>query len=179
MSPGLKLYYLRTRVKKVTQTVMAKELGVRQATISNIEQGLSQPSLPLLRELCRYFDVTPTYLLDDEGPLEVGAADRWSSRRGLITTGLYLEVPVADVRQLDGSVLVAVRPGQAIFDEEAANARLRGGRGSLEETLRGEQARHRLQQKELQRALDAERQASRLRRRGHKESSRSEGQGES
>lgn len=180
MSLGLKLYYLRTRVKKITQTVMAKDLGIRQATISNIEQGLSQPSLPLLRQLCEYFDVTPTYLLDDDGGLEAGEADKWSNRHGLATSGQYLEVPESALHELESkspngkNYLIALLPGTPVYDEEAAKTRARHGSGDLIEAYRVELAKRRRTAKALRAQLDAERHASRLRRRGAKGASKEE-----
>ena len=169
MSLGLKLYYLRTRVKKVTQTVMARELKIRQATISNVEQGLSQPSLPLLRTLSEYFDVTPTYLLDEDGPIELTATDRWSNRRGLATAGQFLEVPKSAIHELDGdSSLVAMLPGTPVYDEAAARARATRNEADLAQAHRGEIARRTEMERELRSELETERYASRLRRRGGK-----------
>ncbi|MCA8971147.1 MAG: helix-turn-helix transcriptional regulator [Planctomycetes bacterium] len=168
MSLGLKLYYLRTRVKKVTQTTMAKELRIRQATISNIEQGLSQPSLPLLRAFCRYFDVTPTYLLDEDGQIELGPAERWSHRHGLATAGNFLEVRKNAVQPIDDSdtLLVAMLPGTPVYDEEAARKRATSSTGELKQAFHDELDERRSREAELRRELENERRASRLRRRG-------------
>jgi len=176
MSLGLKLYYLRTRVKKVTQTVMAKDLKIRQATISNIEQGLSQPSLPLLRAFCRYFDVTPTYLLDEDGSLVTGPAVRWSGRHGLVGAGQYVEVPKKALLELpeSASCLVALLPGTPVYDEEAARARARGSRTDLTDAYKLEVARRRSETEELRRELESERRASRMRRRGHSKATNAE-----
>jgi DNA-binding XRE family transcriptional regulator len=67
----LKLFYLRTRLKREAQGVTAKILGVRPATMSHLEQGRSLPTLPMLLALCKHYDVTPTYLLDDERPIDL------------------------------------------------------------------------------------------------------------
>jgi len=166
MSLGLKLYYLRTRERQITQATMARELRVRQATISNLEQDISRPSLELLLALCRYFDVTPTWLLDDEGPLEPQASDRWSNRNGLTTTGQYLEVEARALHPLPGErFLVAMLPGTPILDEEAARIRATDGE-DLESKLEVEQQRRRRQNRELRRELERERTTKRLRRRG-------------
>lgn len=168
MSLGLKLYYLRTRVKKVTQTTMAKDLRIRQATISNIEQGLSQPSLPLLRAFCRYFDVTPTYLLDEEGRIELGPSERWSHRHGLATTGQFLEVQANALQRLGNTdgYLVALLPGTPIYDEEAARKRATADESELRQAYREELDARREREAELRRELEGERYASRMRRRG-------------
>lgn len=76
----LKLYFLRTREKKMTQKKVATELAIRQATLSNLEQGSSMPSLDILMKLCEFYNVTPTWLLDDGAPLCPTANDRWTVR---------------------------------------------------------------------------------------------------
>lgn len=76
----LKLYYLRTREKKMTQKKVATELEIRQATLSNLEQGSSMPSLDILMKLCEFYNVTPTWLLDDSAPLCPTGNDRWAAR---------------------------------------------------------------------------------------------------
>lgn len=168
MSLGLKLYYLRTRVKKVTQTTMSKDLRIRQATISNIEQGLSQPSLPLLRALCRYFDVTPTYLLDEEGAIELGPAERWSHRHGLASAGNFLEVRKNAVQAIDDaeSFLVAMLPGTPVYDEDAARKRLTSSSLELQNAFQSELDARLERETKLRRELEGERRASRMRRRG-------------
>ena len=83
----LKLFYLRTRYKREPQGVTAKTLGVRPATMSHLEQGRSLPTLPMLEALSRHYDVTPTYLLDDERPIEPQSRDRWSERNSVIGRG--------------------------------------------------------------------------------------------
>lgn len=163
---GLKLYYLRTRRKQVTQMAMAKELGIRQATISNLEQDISQPSLPLLRVLCDYFDVTPSYLLDDEGPLEPSPTERWSRRHQLVAVGQYLELGSNAIHELPGGQrLVAVLPGISVYDENAAKQRAAGD-ASLADAHVLQVERKRRQEQDLRQQLESERQASRMRRRG-------------
>jgi len=167
VSIGLKLYYLRSRSKQVTQTVMAKELGIRQATISNIEQDLSTPSLGLLLTLCKYFDVTPTFVLDDDGPLEPRPSDHWSNRHGLVTTGEYVEVPQSAVQNLGSSYLITLEPGTLILDEDAARARASGmSETQIAELSAIEKSKNQTKRNDLRRQLELERQASRLRRRG-------------
>ncbi len=165
-SLGLKLYYQRTRVKKATQMIMAKELGIRQATISNLEQDISQPSLPLLRVLCEYFDITPTYLLDPELPLDAGPGELWSNRQTLIGTGQYLEVTEKAIHGLkDGQQLVAILPGTVVYDEEAARMRA-NGHDDLAAKNKHEINARRRREEDLRKELENERHASRMRRRG-------------
>ena len=114
----LKLFYLRTRLKREAQGVTAKILGVRPATMSHLEQGRSLPTLPMLLALCKHYDVTPTYLLDDERPIDPTGRDRWSERDGVVARGNWLEVPEgAMVTTHDGVRLVAVQMVAWALDE--------------------------------------------------------------
>ena len=105
----LKLFYLRTRHKREPQGVTAKTLGVRPATMSHLEQGRSMPTLPMLFALCQHYDVTPTYLLDDECGIEPRPCDRWSERSATASRGDWLEVPDgAAIKTNDGVWLCPV-----------------------------------------------------------------------
>ena len=97
----LKLYYLRTREKKMTQKKVATELAIRQATLSNLEQGSSMPSLDILMKLCKFYNITPTWLLDDGAPLVPGPNDRWSARARV--RGRAKATPAAE-RKLSGEM---------------------------------------------------------------------------
>lgn len=121
----LKLFYLRTRLKREAQGVTAKLLGVRPATMSHLEQGRSLPTLPMLLALCKHYDVTPTYLLDDDRPIDPLARDRWSERENVVSRGNWLEVPEgAMVTTHDGARLVAVQPGARFYDASAQAQRM-------------------------------------------------------
>ncbi|MBX3462116.1 MAG: helix-turn-helix transcriptional regulator [Planctomycetes bacterium] len=121
----LKLFYLRTRLKREAQGVTAKILGVRPATMSHLEQGRSLPTLPMLLALCTHYDVTPSYLLDDERPIDPGIRDRWSERGNVVGRGSWLEVPEgAMVTTHDGVRLVAVQPGARHYDAAAQAQRM-------------------------------------------------------
>lgn len=121
----LKLFYLRTRYKREPQGVTARVLGVRPATMSHLEQGRSLPTLPMLMALSRHYDVSPTYLLDDERPIEPQARDRWSERNNLIARGHWLEVPDgAAIRTNDGVLLCPVMSGSRFYDSTAQAERI-------------------------------------------------------
>ena len=121
----LKLFYLRTRYKREPQGVTAKTLGVRPATMSHLEQGRSLPTLPMLEALSRHYDVTPTYLLDDERPIEPQARDRWTERNSVICRGDWLEVPDgAAIKTADGVWLCPVMGGAQFYDSTAQAQRM-------------------------------------------------------
>ncbi len=50
----------------ITQIGLGDAIGVRQSTISEIERGSNQPSVPVLYKLADYFGVKPGYFLDGE-----------------------------------------------------------------------------------------------------------------
>jgi len=121
----LKLFYLRTRYKREPQGVTARILGVRPATMSHLEQGRSLPTLPMLMALSRHYDVSPTYLLDDERPSEPHARDRWSERTKRSSRGHWLEVPEgAAIRTNDGVLLCPVMSGSRFYDSTAQAERI-------------------------------------------------------
>ncbi len=121
----LKLFYLRTRYKREPQGVTAKTLGVRPATMSHLEQGRSLPTLPMLQALCQHYDVTPTYLLDDDRPIEPQPRDRWRERNSVICRGDWLEVPDGSaIKTSDGVWLCPVMGGARFYDSTAQAQRM-------------------------------------------------------
>lgn len=121
----LKLFYLRTRFKREPQGVTARALGVRPATMSHLEQGRSLPTLPMMMALCKHYDVTPSYLLDDERPIEPQARDRWCERNSIICRGDWLEVPEgAAIGTADGQLLCPVMSGSRYYDSTAQAQRM-------------------------------------------------------
>lgn len=154
----LKLFYLRTRLKREAQGVTAKTLGVRPATMSHLEQGRSLPTLPMMLALCKHYDVTPTYLLDDDRPIEPTSRDRWSERGNLIARGSWLEVPEGSwVTTNDGTRLCPVLAGARFYDAIAQAQRMTcadgAAAGKLEESIA--EARD-LQDRELEAVLSRE-----------------------
>jgi len=51
--------------RKMTQSVLAKKLGVTRGTIANWESGTSNPSIEILLELSRMFEVSVDYLIKE------------------------------------------------------------------------------------------------------------------
>lgn len=160
---GLKVFYLRTRVRDISQQQLADDLGIRQATLSNIERGTSLPTMPLLLELCKYFDVTPTFLIDEERGVVPLPSDRWSLRNSLVTAGMWIEVPKRSLIDLGaGKVLCPLLPGEAFYDDEARQQRVKDKRVKVLEALYDAR---RSQERALVRALKGELQAHPQRRR--------------
>jgi transcriptional regulator with XRE-family HTH domain len=57
------------QLQEVSQTVLARAVGVAPAYISQIEAGLRRPSLKVLDRICAALDVRVSALLDEELPL--------------------------------------------------------------------------------------------------------------
>ncbi len=164
---GLKLFFLRTRERRISQTRMARDLGIRQATVSNLEQGLSSPGLALLKALSEYFGVSADYLIRDEIPCRPLPIHRLDNLGHLAAPAQYLEVPSSALHRLpQGTWLVALMAGTPAYDEEAARRRTQESEVDLIQAWRKECMRRQREDRALQEELDRERQRSRLRRRG-------------
>ena len=93
--------------------------------MSHLEQGRSQPTLPMLLALCNHYDVTPTYLLDDSRSIDPTGRDRWTERDNVVARGDWMEVPEgAMVTTHDGVRLVAVQTGARYYDASAQAQRM-------------------------------------------------------
>lgn len=80
MSFGLKLKELREE-KNLTQTELAKELGVSLKTISNYETKNARPrTQEMYRKIANFFDVDINYLLTVEDNFALDARDKFGYR---------------------------------------------------------------------------------------------------
>ncbi|MBQ8444110.1 MAG: helix-turn-helix transcriptional regulator [Clostridia bacterium] len=50
----------------VSQTEVAKAVGISASAYSNYEQGIREPSYEILKKLCEYYNVSADYLLGIE-----------------------------------------------------------------------------------------------------------------
>ena len=57
-----KLKLLR-KEKGVLQRDVAKAIGISESSYSNYEQGTREPSIEIIKALCRYYKVTSDYLI--------------------------------------------------------------------------------------------------------------------
>lgn len=62
MSFGKRLKELR-RSKKISQTDLANQIGVRQSMITQYENSSSMPSIEMMIEIAKYLDVSIDYLV--------------------------------------------------------------------------------------------------------------------
>lgn len=56
------------RKNGITQATLAKEIGIAQATISDIETEKTSPTAETIKKIAEYFGVTADYLLGIERP---------------------------------------------------------------------------------------------------------------
>lgn len=52
--------------KGVTQKDVAKAIGVTTSAYANYEQGIREPSIDILKNLCKYYNVSADYLIGIE-----------------------------------------------------------------------------------------------------------------
>ena len=74
---NMKLKLLREKFK-ITQTKIAKDIGITQQAYANYEAGIREPDAIMLKKLANYFNVTVDYLLDNfdkESPNEKKITD--------------------------------------------------------------------------------------------------------
>lgn len=57
---------LLRKQKSVSQRTVAEAIGVTLSAYSNYEQGIREPSLQTLINLCKYYEVSADYLLGIE-----------------------------------------------------------------------------------------------------------------
>lgn len=70
MTVGEKIHYLRTK-HHMTMDDLARELGVQRSAINKYEKGIVvNLKRSTISSLCRVFNVSSSYFLDDDLPLE-------------------------------------------------------------------------------------------------------------
>ena len=104
MSIGARLKELRVRKNKSLQEV-ADGVGASKAHVWEIERGGSKnPSMELLIKLAEYFDVTVSYLVDEDLPRDAGEQEE-------------LMVLYRDLKRLDDKDRAAIRTLMKRFKE--------------------------------------------------------------
>ncbi len=79
----MKLRELRAKFK-VSQTELAKQVNISQKSISNYENGISDPDINTLKQLADYFHVTIDYLVEHEVPYLIDKSAWPESKRELL-----------------------------------------------------------------------------------------------
>ncbi|MDP4088303.1 MAG: cobalamin-dependent protein [Bacillota bacterium] len=97
--------------RKISQKILAGELGVAQTTIANYEQGTRFPDERVLHMLADYFGVTMDYLLGRNDVINV-------SRDSQLTAGVNYEYSKEDMKFLARHYMELVLSG----DKQTANS---------------------------------------------------------
>ena len=108
---GMRLKLLRTK-RGLTQSELAKELGISTSAVGMYEQGRREPDNRLLKKISELFSVSTDYLLsyEDDGPCEIKTAlsdmkKRLESTGGLMFNGTPLSD--GDTEKLFDAMLLA------------------------------------------------------------------------
>lgn len=79
----MRLRELRAKFK-ISQTKLAKQVNISQKSISNYENGISDPDINTLKQLADYFHVTIDYLVEHEVPYLIDKSAWPESKRELL-----------------------------------------------------------------------------------------------
>ncbi len=106
----------RRRIKDFTLTQLAEKSGLSVGLLSQIERGISSPSLKSMTQICSALDIPVSWLFDNgssENPAEKGLIVRRSSRKRLDlgSYGVKKELLSPDLGGEMQIYLVTIRPG--------------------------------------------------------------------
>ena len=106
----------RRRIKDFTLTQLAEKSGLSVGLLSQIERGISSPSLKSMTQICSALGIPVSWLFDTgstEDPAEKGLIVRRSSRKRLDlgTYGVTKELLSPDLGGEMQIYLVTIRPG--------------------------------------------------------------------
>ena len=135
----------RRRIKDLTLTELAQQSGLSVGLLSQIERGLSSPSLKSMTQICTALGVPLSWLFDSgptQNPAEKGLVVRRGSRRRLDlgTYGVTKELLSPDLGGEMQIYLVSIRPGGQSGPETYTHRGEEGGlvlTGTLELTVDG------------------------------------------
>lgn len=133
----------RRRIKGLTLTELSQQSGLSVGLLSQIERGLSSPSLKSMTQICTALGVPLSWLFDSgplESPAEKGLVVRRGSRRRLDlgTYGVTKELLSPDLGGEMQIYLVSIRPGGQSGPETYTHRGEEGGlvlTGTLELTV--------------------------------------------
>ena len=78
--------------RKVSQAVVADEIGVARSYLAGIEAGHDEPGRKVLKLLSEYYDVSLDWLASGTGPMRAGAAAALNEQEAMLL-GAYREMP--------------------------------------------------------------------------------------
>lgn len=135
----------RRRVKGLTLIELSQRSGLSVGLLSQIERGISSPSLKSMTQICTALGIPMSWLFDSgptENPAEKGLVVRRGSRRRLDlgTYGVTKELLSPDLGGEMQIYLVSIRPGGQSGPETYTHRGEEGGlvlAGTLELTVDG------------------------------------------
>lgn len=135
----------RRRIKDLTLIELSKKSGLSVGLLSQIERGLSSPSLKSMTQICAALDIPLSWLFDSsstENPAEKGLVVRRGARRRLDlgTYGVTKELLSPDLGGEMQLYLVSIRPGGQSGPETYTHRGEEGGlvlTGTLELSVDG------------------------------------------
>ena len=136
----------RRRIKDLTLTKLSQKSGMSVGLLSQIERGISSPSLKSLTQICAALGIPMSWLFDSgpiANPVERGLVVRRGSRRRLDlgTYGVTKELLSPDLGGEMQIYLVSIRPGGQSGPETYTHRGEEGGLvlvGTLELTVDGQ-----------------------------------------
>lgn len=135
----------RRRIKGLTLAQLSQHSGLSVGLLSQIERGITSPSLRSMKQICSALTIPMSWLFDSgltENPDERGLVVRRSSRRRLElgTFGVTKELLSPDIGGEMQIYLVSIRPGGQSGPETYTHRGEEGGlvlEGTLELTVDG------------------------------------------
>ena len=135
----------RRRIKDLTLSALAQQSGLSVGLLSQIERGLSSPSLKSLTQICAALGIPVSWLFDNgpaPDPVEQGLVVRRGSRRRLDlgSYGVTKELLSPDLAGEMQIYLCSIRPGGQSGPETYTHLGEEGGlvlAGTLELTVAG------------------------------------------
>jgi transcriptional regulator with XRE-family HTH domain len=135
----------RRRVRNLTLTELSQQAKLSVGLLSQIERGITSPSLKSIKQICEALGIPMSWLFDSgavESPQEKGLVVRRGSRRRLDlgTYGVTKELLSPDLGGEMQIYLVSIRPGGQSGPETYTHRGEEGGlvlSGTLELTVDG------------------------------------------
>ena len=105
--------------KGITQTELAKELGVVRSTICQYEKGNREPDMETLIKIADYFGVSIDFILDREENLDGSPAPSFNEREGKLLQYFRMLSPALQDVALDTVRVLAGIPAESDLHKKA------------------------------------------------------------
>lgn len=107
----------RRKLRQMSLQAVADRAQISVAQLSQVERGLSMPSIEAMMAICAALDMPVSWLFDNAGPGEAGAAEDFIVRRGqrrildLAARGMTKEMLTPDSCRDVQMMRILIRPG--------------------------------------------------------------------